>query len=240
MLIVTGTLLVRRSDSSLIVRNIDVGAAAAAVDEQAGNVVVAGSEPSKASISVLDARSGALVRTVVMRDKPETLAVDPRHGHIFVASEHRDRTGNYTGPGSVIMLDARTGQVLHTVEVGNYPNAMAVDEHNTRVFVATVGAIDPMLQNMPMGSGSVSVLDARSGRLLRTIPVGVAPSAIAVDERAGRAFILNSGGTWEDKGGPDTWRWVPAWIRQHLPFLQQQKTRLRLVPGSVSVIDTTR
>jgi YVTN family beta-propeller protein len=97
-----------------------------------------------------------------------------------------------------------------------------------------------MLQNMPMGSGSVSVLDARSGRLLRTIPVGVAPSAIAVDERAGRAFILNSGGTWEDKGGPDTWRWVPAWIRHHLPFLQQQKTRLHPAPTSVSVIDNTR
>jgi hypothetical protein len=73
-----------------------------------------------------------------------------------------------------------------------------------------------------------------------TIPVGVALSAIAVDERAGRAFILNSGGTREDKGGPDTWRWVPAWIRHHLPFLQQEKTRLHPAPTSVSVIDTTR
>ena len=33
VLIVAGTLMVRRSDSSLIVRNIDVGAAAVAVDD---------------------------------------------------------------------------------------------------------------------------------------------------------------------------------------------------------------
>jgi DNA-binding beta-propeller fold protein YncE len=36
------------------------------------------------------------------------------------------------------------------------------------------------------------VLDACSGSVLRTYPVGADPSAVAVDTQRGRVFVLNS------------------------------------------------
>jgi DNA-binding beta-propeller fold protein YncE len=39
------------------------------------------------------------------------------------------------------------------------------------------------------------VLDARSGRLLRTVSGGVAPVAVAFDQRINRAFVVNNGTT---------------------------------------------
>ena len=48
----------------------------------------------------------------------------------------------------------------------------------------------------------MSVLDARSGVVLRTVVVGVAPIAVAVDERSGRAVVVNAGGPVRI---PDTW-----------------------------------
>jgi len=37
------------------------------------------------------------------------------------------------------------------------------------------------------------VLDAATGRLLRVVPVGQAPVALAVDERRGRVYVADSG-----------------------------------------------
>jgi YVTN family beta-propeller protein len=41
-------------------------------------------------------------------------------------------------------------------------------------------------------NGAVSVLDARSGSVIRTVRVGQFPAAVAVDERVGRAFVTNT------------------------------------------------
>ena len=60
--------------------------------------------------------------------------------------------------------------VLHTVAVGPYP-WVAVDAGRGRAFVTTRRA--------------VLMLDAASGRVLRTIPVQAEPGAITVDERRG-------------------------------------------------------
>ncbi|HTD77687.1 MAG TPA: YncE family protein, partial [Chloroflexota bacterium] len=59
--------------------------------------------------------------------------------------------------------------------------AIAVDERRGRVFVANTR------------SDSVSVLDAGSGALLRTVVVGAGPSAAAVDERIGKVFVSTLG-----------------------------------------------
>jgi DNA-binding beta-propeller fold protein YncE len=83
----------------------------------------------------------------------------------------------------------------------------------------------------------LSVLDTRSGAVLRTVPVGLAPGDIAVDERAGRALVLNLGGTVHVT---DAWRWLPLWLRRRLPFVPRQGPGARTVGGSVTVLDTTR
>jgi YVTN family beta-propeller protein len=67
-----------------------------------------------------------------------------------------------------------------TVGVGSDPVAVAVAPRSGRVVVAN------------SGDQTVSILDARSGSVLATVPLGHAPTAIALDEAHSRAFTLNS------------------------------------------------
>ena len=112
---------------------------------------------------------------------------------------------------------------------------MAVDARHAHLLVTNVGAMDRM--GTPLGPGRVSVLDTRSGAVRRTVPVGIAPGDVAVDERAGRALVLNLGGTVHVT---DVWTWLPSWLRWWLPFLPRQAPGARTVGGSVTVLDTTR
>jgi YVTN family beta-propeller protein len=56
--------------------------------------------------------------------------------------------------------DASVGPLVRTVTVGRDPLAVAIAVHPGRIFVTN------------SGSNTVSVLDARSATVLRTIPVG--------------------------------------------------------------------
>src|SRR5438067_3630976 len=137
------------------------------VDERAGRAYVINQNSN--TLSILDARSGALLRTVAVGQSPAFLLVDERAGRVLVVNQ----SGN-----SVTVVDARTGAVLRTVAVGEYPDAAAVDEHSGRAFV---GAFD----------GTVSVIDTRSGKLLRTTLVGGGVNALAVDQRAGHVIVTS-------------------------------------------------
>jgi YVTN family beta-propeller protein len=165
-----------------------------AVDEKTRRVFVA--NPSDDTVSVLDAWSATVLRRVRVGHVPDALAVDGRRGHVFVAN---------WGSLSVRMLDAKSGTVLTTSSVAVNPVALAVDQRVGRVFA--VGVANPMDQKggnnflaqltyaiaYQVGrNGAVSVLDARSGAVIRTVRVGQFPAAVAVDERVGRAFVTNT------------------------------------------------
>ncbi len=140
-----------------------------------------------------------LIRVTRVGAKPFAIATDERTGRVFVVNQGPD-----TGKGSVSVLDATTGAVLATVPLGlvTYggsdavtaplpPQSIAVDERTRRVFVLSVGALDPV-SSAPRGRGFVRVLDAATGRVIRTTAVGNEPEAIAVDATTGRAFVVNN------------------------------------------------
>jgi hypothetical protein len=83
----------------------------------------------------------------------------------------------------------------------------------------------------------VSLLDARTGEVVRQVATGPIPLAVAVDERRGRAVVTNAGGT---TAAPDPWAWLPSWLRKRMHGLIPAPSRLRALPGSVSVVDTRR
>ena len=56
---------------------------------------------------------------------------------------------------------------LRTVRVGPFPYAMALDARTGHLLVVTEGQLKQ--------DGSVSLLDAATGRLLRTVGVGAVP-----------------------------------------------------------------
>jgi len=193
-----------------------------------------GGGTSNGAVTILDSATGRVVgNTPVGRlALPVTPVVDTRTGRVFVANDGG-------GTGSVSVLDARSGALLRTVTVGPHPFVMAVDGRSSRVFVTSLGAMDAA--GHLTGPGSVSVLDARNGALLRTLPVGVEPAVVAVDERAGRAFVVNVAGDSHDALAAAR-SLVPGLPRPAPPCNSygQVSTRCRLAPGSVTVLDATR
>jgi YVTN family beta-propeller protein len=177
-----------------------------AVDSRSGHIVVAPTAGN--SVRLVDPASGRVMRTITVGGAltadylggPQiAMAVAQRTGHVFVAWK-----GGYD-TGQVTMLAGATGRVLHTLAVKpgpqpapppglrDEPTALAVDERLGRVFVACLDQDN--VHGLGVGAGAVSVLDATSGALLTTLPVGRGPSAVAVDESTQRVFVLNNEGT---------------------------------------------
>ena len=86
--------------------------------------------------------------------------------------------------------------------------------------------------------GGVTVIDERSGAIVRTISVGGTPDSMSVDERTGRVFVADSGGV---VIGSDPWQQVPAWVPRQLynwlPFLPRPGSTSRVMPPSMVIID---
>src|SRR5207248_11777698 len=169
--------------SGRVLRTLGVGDApvALAIDERSGRVFVVNEGPEHdgfpigpSSISVLDAGTGTVLRTITVGYRARALAIDERQGHVFVAN---------SGTDTVSMLDARSGSILRTTTVGTAPLALAVNERTGRLFIAN------------NGDNSVSVLDTTTGRVERTVSVGAGPGAVAVDEGANDVVVRMGPGT---------------------------------------------
>jgi DNA-binding beta-propeller fold protein YncE len=194
------------------------------VDEQTGRAFV----PTNAGLSVLDTRSEVVLRNVVVgQGQSASLPrLDVRSGRVFVDVMS---LAQGPGPGSIIVLDARSGAVVRRVAVGDDPGPVVVDERVGRVVVLTGG--------LPGTINSVSILDAWTGAILRTLPVGVAANGMAVDERNGRVVVINGPSS---VILPDPWAWLPVWLRRRVPFLPPPGRHSHIVLGAVSEIDPTR
>ena len=129
--------------------------------------------PNRDSIDVVDVRTGREVRSIylALSATPKGVWVDDRTGHIISAN---------SGTHSVSVIDPTRGMVLRTVAVGISP-WVVVDSRRGRVFVTT--------------ARGVLLLDATSGRALRTIPVQVDAARVGtltIDEHSGHAFISST------------------------------------------------
>jgi DNA-binding beta-propeller fold protein YncE len=118
-------------------------------------------------LDILDARRQTLLYRRRVRNLAGYMAVDEPLNTLFVATQ--------TG---ISRSDARTGRLLGWTWSSG-PNAVVVDRRTQHVFVP-VG-----------GPGSVSMLDAHTGRLLRTVRISADPHHIALDERIGRVYVLS-------------------------------------------------
>jgi DNA-binding beta-propeller fold protein YncE len=154
-------------------------------------------------LDVLDARTGRVVHTIPgigpqgsmtqasygQRDCPN-VAVDRQTGRVYVALLGPGVVGSTATRSEVAVLDGVTGAVLRRFPVADNPVSLAVDSRTGHVLVASAGKVNSA--GLPLGNGTVSVLDGASGQVLRTAAVGVNPAAIVVDEQARRALVLSS------------------------------------------------
>jgi len=162
----------------------------------------------------LSAAGTAFLRTVPLPAHPVALAVDAAIGRVVVLSQgpgDPNNPGEPTGHASVSFLDAATGRLVRTVSLGpssyvgdpvygsNFSpssshqsgiQSLAIDEAAGRVFVLQVGKPTPGTQSgaTPI-TGQIRILDAPTGRILRTVPAGQNPLMLVADAHSGHLFV---------------------------------------------------
>jgi DNA-binding beta-propeller fold protein YncE len=193
--------------------------ATAALDARRGRLFIAGGN----ALTVFDTRRAVVTRTFTLDDQIGSVAVDAGTGLVYGLSS-----------SAVDVLDPKSGQIVRAIDVEANPAALALDGRRGRLLVAIGG--ETAADGTPLGDGSLEILDGTTGTLLRRVDVGVAPSAVTVNDASGQVAVVNSGGSVQTH---DAWGWVPAWLRAKLPFLAPNR-QVHTEPGSVTIIDTDR
>jgi len=116
----------------------------------------------------------------------------PAHGErAYVSNED----GN-----SVSVIDARTAQVVATIDVGKRPRGMKLDRAGARLFVAVSGLpkCPPTVPDKEcaklkrdLGADGIAIIDTRSHKVVRVLAAGSDPEQfdLSVDEK--RLFVAN-------------------------------------------------
>lgn len=123
-------------------------------------------------IRTLDTRSGRLLYTLHVPPGGSDLAAVHKTGRIFV----------FYG-GHVRVLNAVSQRVLYTRTIGRMYDygPGVVDQRTGRVFLSD------------FSTGSVVVLDGRTGRIMHVVPVGHDPTLPVVDAKTGRVHVWITG-----------------------------------------------
>ena len=134
------------------------------------------------TISAINIASNTVVATVPTGPSPRTL--------MFESSRRRLYVGN-TGSNTISVYDADVGvTLLKTVTVDAGPASIAPLPDGTRVYVANAGCADAI--NLTACSGTtVSVVDAVSLAVRKTINVGSAPVSLAADNASTKVVVAN-------------------------------------------------
>ena len=168
------------------------GGGSYAVDEAAGRVVT--SQTSTAPVpmtrvSIIDARSGAVLHTIDDVCVSGGIALDTVAGRIACLSI--GRLGETEYDAGVDVLDTRSGRLLHQYEIGHLAAAtfaLDVDARHGRAIVVLASGFGPGYAD------GITVVDLRSGRGSdSSVTLGQGRPDIVVDQATGRTFVANEG-----------------------------------------------
>ncbi len=180
------------------------------------------------TVTTFDARTGRPLCSAPVGGGAAAIAVDARTGRVFVA---RAPFGS-GGLGAIMTLDASSGRPLRTLTLTGNPTTLAVDARHGHVFATDAGRLDG---RGVLAGGGLDVLDARSGALVRRIPLGGIPGEVAIDEGTGR--IVGASGSSSGAALPSPWDWIPGRLRRALRLPVPSS---RTVGGSVTLLDLSR
>jgi len=127
------------------------------------------------SASVISAADGKLVGTVDLGGNPESAVTDGK-GNVYINLEEKAET---------VQVDASALKVLHSWSLapGKTATALAFDGETRRLFAGC------------RGGQLMVVLDADSGKVVSTAPIGERVDAAAFDPANKLVFMANGGGT---------------------------------------------
>lgn len=187
-----------------------------AVDAR-GNRLLVGN--AQGEVRVLDATTGARVRTVHLTGPPAAVAIDAARRHLLLIA---------AATGTLTVLDEATGGLLRTMVVAGASGPAAVDPRSGQLYV--VGSTD-------RGDGLLSIVDALHGRRLRSSAAGHTPVALALDAQSDRAFVVDQAGI--GAVPPSGWAQSVQRVRRWLPWLPPPAAPPPASAGSVLVLDAT-
>jgi DNA-binding beta-propeller fold protein YncE len=146
----------------------DADADAIAVDGATGHVFVVEGDP--AAITVIDPATDAVVATIKAGEKLEYATSDGA-GFVYVAGVEK---------GDLLKIDARANAVVARWPAAGCaaPHGLAIDTARRRLFMGCANSV-------------MSVIDADTGRLVATLPIGRGNDAVAYDPVRARVFSSN-------------------------------------------------
>jgi len=154
---------------------------AAAADAAWGYAFIATTPPysDTGHVTIVDMRTGQLLRTTPVGYNPLALAIDQRRGRVFVVDNG--------GGGDISILDARTGLPIRTIPYGLAAPQTALVDSRAGTLLVEVGRTR---------SYAMDAYDTKSGRFLHlaggTIKRGFNLWVTATDEQTSRAFLANT------------------------------------------------
>lgn len=124
--------------------------------------------------TIIDAKTGIAVATVALGGRPEFAAADG-NGTVF---------SNLVDLSQVVAIDVRNARVVSRWPLApcEHPAGMAMDQRSRRLFIGC-------------GNQMMAIVNADTGKLLATLPIGKGSDAIGFDPDANLAFSSNGDGT---------------------------------------------
>lgn len=196
--------------------------------------------------TAIDAKTGTVAGTIPLGGKPEFAVADEK-GHVFVNSEDTSE---------IVQFDSNKMAVENRWKIapGEEPSGLAIDLKHRRLFSVCSNKL-------------MVVVNADSGAVITTLPIGQGTDAAGFDPETGFAFSSNGEGTLTvvHEDSPDKFsvvdtvatqaraRTMAVDLKTHqvftvsaefgpapAPSAQQQRPRPPMLPGTFTLISLTR
>ena len=201
---------------------------------------------SSKDATAIDARTGTVAGTIPLGGKPEFAVADEK-GHVFV---------NIEDTSEIVQFDSNKLVVENRWKIapGDEPSGLAIDRKHRRLFSVCSNKL-------------MVVVNADTGAVVTTLPIGQGTDAAGFDPETGFAFSSNGEGTLTvvHEDSPDKFsvvdtvptqpraRTMAVDLKTHqvftvsaefgpapAPTAQQQRPRPPMLPGTFTLISLTR
>lgn len=125
------------------------------------------------NVTVIDAKSDKMIGDIAVEGKPEFAATDEK-GRVYVNIEDK---------GKLCVINAQTLKVEASWPVApvDEPSGLAIDNASHRLFTVS--------------DGHIAILDAASGKVIASLPIGDRVDGVAFDSGLKRTYSANGDGT---------------------------------------------
>jgi YVTN family beta-propeller protein len=179
----SNTVSVINTSAQSLDTTLPVGASPVWVTAKSDSSTVYVLNQGSGTITVIDVATRTVVGTVPVGASPNMMTFDSVNHRLYVAN-----TGSNTV--SVFNADPQVPVLLTTVTVGAGPTSVVALPNGSRFYVTNAGCADPIALTGCSGN-TVSVVDALSYAIRKTLTVGSTPVWSAVTAESTKVVVVN-------------------------------------------------